>query len=125
METIQYTPKAAEPKPAPYHKIMVNWSHGFQHSLVCTGNTLMAQLKDLEGMFYVKEVLHHEITRKEYEDFYSTPLGDFEDPAAGPVEKKSRIKKTEPKNSPLKFSSLDNFFGNENTVEKKSSRRKK
>ena len=101
METITYTPKAAEPRPAPYHKILVNWSHGFQHTLVCTGNTLTAQLKDLEGMFYVKEVLHWEITREEYDEFYNAP---FEDggPEEKPVEKKSRTKK-----SPLKFSTLD------------------
>lgn len=118
IETISYTPKAPAVKPAPYNKILVNWSHGFQHSLVCTGNTLMAQLKDLESMFYVREVLHWEITREEYESFYNVPLDDFEGPEEKPVEKKSRNKK-----SGLKFSSLENFFDGEKPVVKKSRRK--
>jgi hypothetical protein len=118
METITYTPKAAEPRPAPYHKILVNWSHGFQHTLVCTGNNLMGQLKDLDGIFYVKEVLHWEITRAEYDEFFNAPFED-EGPEEILVEKKSRGKK-----SGLKFSTLDNFFKEENTVEQKTPGRK-
>lgn len=79
----------------------------------------MAQLKDLEGMFYVKEVLHWEITREEYDEFYNAPFEDDEVPEEKPVEKKSRTKK-----SGLKFSSLDNFFKEENTVEQKTPGRK-
>lgn len=110
MESINYTPSKPTEKPGAYNKVIVTWNHGFQHSFVSVGHTLRGQLKAVEELDYVKEVIHYEITREEYDSFYSTTLDDVE----ATVDKKSGTKKVG-----LKFSSLENFFGDENTVEKK------
>jgi len=120
MESINYTPALPSVKPAAYNKVIVTWKHGFQHSFVTVGHTLKGQLKAVEELEYVKEVIHYEITKEEYESFYSASLDEVEAPEKNAEHKKSRSKKGLPA-----FSSLENFFGGENTVEKKSTRRKK
>jgi len=100
-------------KPAPHNKVIVTWNHGFQHTFISVGNALTGHLKALEGLEYVKEVMHYEITKEEYEDFYSMTLDTVESP-----EKKSRGKKGLPA-----FSSLENFFGEQKVPVKKSRRK--
>lgn len=117
METINYTPAKISEKPAPFNKIIVTWKHGFQHSFVSVGNALMGHLKALEGMEYVREVMHYPITKEEYNDFYSAELDNLESTAEAP-EKKSRSKKTLPA-----FSSLENFFDGDKGATRKSRRK--
>jgi hypothetical protein len=100
-------------KPKPYNMVTATWKHGFQHSFVTVGHTLNGMLKDLEGLEYVKEVIHYEITKEEYESFYSAELETVEAP-----EKKSRSKKGLPA-----FSSLENFFDGQKVPVKKSRRK--
>jgi len=105
-------------KPAPHNKVIVTWNHGFQHTFISVGNALTGHLKALEGLEYVKEVIHYEITKEEYEDFYSMTLDTVEAPGKNAEHKKSRGKKGLPA-----FSSLENFFGEQKVPVKKSRRK--
>jgi len=110
-------------RPSAYNKVLVTWKHGFQHTFVTVGNTLMGQLKALEELEYVKEVMHYPITKEEYSDFGRVTEGTLEDT----VEEKVEAPKG--KKGSLQFSTLENFFGGtsaegENTVEQKSPGRK-
>jgi len=116
METINYTPSAPAEKPKPYNIVTATWKTGFQHSFVTVGHALKGHLKALEGLEYVVQVVHHEITKEVYDGYYGCELETIEAPTK---------KKTGAPKSGLKFSSLENFFGEQKVVEKKSSRRKK
>ena len=115
METIDYTPAKKAEKPKAFNRVTATWKHGFQHSFVTVGHTLNGMLKDLERLDYVKEVIHYEITKEEYENFYSMPLETVE----ATVGKKGRAPK-----GGLKFSSLENFFGGETPDGEKVATRK-
>ena len=120
METINYTPAAPAEKPKPYNIVTATWKSGFQHSFVSVGHVLNGHLKALEGLEYVIQVVHHEITKEVYENFYSMPLEDVE----ATVGKATADKKVGVKKGSLKFSSLENFFGEQNSVEQKVPARK-
>ena len=112
-ETIIYTPSAPAEKPKPYNIVTATWKTGFQHSFVSVGHVLNGHLKALEELEYVVQVVHHEITKEVYENFYSMPLEDVEATVGTKVKK--------PKGG-LKFSSLENFFGEQKAPVKKSRR---
>jgi hypothetical protein len=114
-------------RPSAYNKVLVTWKHGFQHTFVSVGNTLTGQLKALEGLEYVKEIMHYPITVDEYTEFGRVTGGAVEDT----VEEVSEVLVEAPvvKKGGLQFSTLENFFGGtsaegENTVEQKSPGRK-
>jgi hypothetical protein len=98
--------------------VTATWNHGLQHSFVSVGHTLNGMLKSLEELEYVKEVMHYEITREEYESFYSASLDEVEAPVKNAEHKNSRSKKGLPA-----FSSLENFFGEQKVPAKKSRRK--
>lgn len=104
-------------KPKPYNMVTATWNHGFQHSFVSVGHTLIGNLKVLEELEYVKEVMHYEITKDEYESFYSASLDEVKATVAN-VKKKSGAPK-----GGLKFSSLEDFFGEQKVPAKKARRK--
>jgi hypothetical protein len=73
---------------------------------------LSGELVALEKLLYVKEVFHFEITKEEYEEHRAY--------GAEPAQEK----KSEGKKSGLKFSSLENFFVEENEVSHKGGPKK-
>lgn len=101
----------------PYNKVTVTWSHGFQHSFICIGNTLRGQLESLEKLLYVTNILHEEVTEEEYRKFYGGVLLDEDEVL--PKASKKKISKGKEKSSMPQFSSLENFFDDKKTKAKK------
>jgi hypothetical protein len=106
-----------------YNRITVVWNHGFKHDFMCLGNQLEGELRSAQSLNYVKEVYSVEVTKAEYESYGKDILWDAEPTKKNTkraARENSNIKKSGPQ-----FSSLDTFFTNSDSPNKKSRRSSK
>ena len=84
-----------------YYFIDVTWKTGFKHTIPCRGYRLKSQFAALQGLFWVSEFLHYEVTKEQYYELMwgveaSDPEPKKRKPKDGNVSKPERSTKARP-----------------------------
>ena len=106
-------------KPSKYYKISVTLKNGFFYSFTTSSRSLKGHKQMLQESHWTDKLEEVEITKEEHENHWNTFVPD--EPKV--VSKKAKKETIHPQ-----FSSLENFFGDENekptrTTKKRSSKR--
>ena len=110
-----------------FYKLDVTMTTGFKYSLVCIGRMLEG-MKKSSGGHWTEKVEVTEITKEEYDDFYYRDVVEEKKPKVvtkkipkatkADMEKLEQEAKKPKKRQYPQFSSLENFFGEEDGTER-------
>ena len=107
-----------------YYKLQVTMTTGFVYSFVCIHRMLEGMKKSSSG-HWTEKVEVTEIDQKEYEEWYSEALQPEKTTKSSTSTRKNDKPKKETTKQPekttnIKFSSLENFFGDNDGTERHS-----
>jgi hypothetical protein len=123
-------------KPSKYYKISVTLKNGFFYSFTTSSRSLKGHKQMLQESHWTDKLEEVEITKEEHENHWNTFVTDEPVVVSKKIPKATKAdmkkleeeaKKPKERNYP-QFSSLENFFGDENekptrTTKKRSSKR--
>ena len=107
-------------KPVKYHKVTVTMKNGFTYSYTCIGRLLEGLKKNSQG-YWTEKLDVVEITEEEYEKLNEVIFE--EEPKVKTT--KETPKKIPKEKKPVKFSSLEDFFENEEPAPKNKKLKKR